>query len=73
MKPNPDAIIDDELWAWITTTSEGRSIVGVLTEFGHTPLVFMRKATALKFEDVARNHGRSLGQPVRLVHFRAEP
>jgi hypothetical protein len=73
MKPDPIDAIEDELWAWITDAPDGRSIVGALTAFGHTPLVFARKSSALKFEDMARNHGRSLSQPVRLVHFRIGP
>jgi hypothetical protein len=66
----PITRIDDELWAWITDTPEGPSIIGVLSELGHTPLVFARKRVALHAEYLARGHGVAMHQPVRLVHFR---
>lgn len=73
MSVEPIDRIEDELWAWVTDAPDGPSVVGVLTDYGHTPLVFTRKAVALRVEYLARGHGRSLNQPVRLVHFREVP
>jgi len=65
--------IGDELWAWITEVpGAGCSLVGVLMPgVGHTPLVFTSQQSAVRVTPLALAHGEELGQPVRLVHFRA--
>jgi hypothetical protein len=65
--------IGDELWGWITDTPDGRrSLIGVLMPgVGHTPLVFASQEAATRVTPLALSHGKEVGQPVRLVHFRA--
>jgi hypothetical protein len=66
--------VGDELWAWVTDVPDGtRSLVGVWIgpEEGHMPLIFATQEKAIQATPFALAHGKSLGQEVRLVHFKA--
>ena len=59
-----------DLYAWITDTPDGPSLVGTVTTLGHTPLMSVQRRIAESLEPIARGHGRQTGQPVRLAHYR---
>lgn len=60
------------LYAWITTAPDGEtSMVGVLSEFGHIPLVTVRETVATGvMRELALGHGSATKQPVWLVRYR---
>jgi hypothetical protein len=64
----------ETLWAWITETPDGEaSMIGMLTEFGHTPMITVRESLARGLlRGLAIEHHETSGQPVWLVQYRAE-
>jgi hypothetical protein len=63
--------MSDELFAWITERAGSPRLIGTMVGGFHTPLVFSEERMAKLAEPLATEHGRQLGQPVRLVHFKS--
>jgi len=59
-----------DLHAWATRMPDGRlSLIGILTEHGHLPMVAFDAQRLIELESVAREHGRLLGQTVYFLRF----
>ena len=68
------ALLSEQLFAWVTTSPDGEtSMIGAITEFGHTPLVTVRESLAVgPMRRLAVQHQEATGQPVWLVRYGAE-
>jgi len=62
---------DDELWAWVTETHDGRVVlVGVgLSLAEQLPLISHTKESILRLQPLAEAHGKALNQPVWLRRY----
>jgi len=60
-----------ELWAWVTETPDGRVVlVGVgLSLAEQLPLISHTKETVVRLQPFAEAHGKALGQPVWLRRY----
>lgn len=62
---------DDELWAWVTETHDGRVVmVGVgISLADQLPLISHTKEAIMRLQPLAEAHGRALNQPVWLRRY----